>query len=936
MIQVARVSRSRGLSHAQVTARIEAGLANDFIQDSSRSVWTIIRANTLTLFNGIIAFCFLLLLIIGRWQDALFGFSAIFNAIIGSVQEFRAKRALDKLALLNAPSARVVRDSKEREIAIAEIVRDDILVLRAGDQIPADAKVVESLNLQVDESMLTGESDAVDKQASDEVLSGSIVIGGSGYARVTRVGADSFANRFAVEAKRFSLVASELRNGINRVLKWVTWVIGPIILLVLNAQMMSQGGWAYAIEHNQWQLAAVATIASVVATIPLGLVLMTSISFAVAAVKLARQQVLVQELPAVEGLARVDIICLDKTGTLTEGEIIFDAAHPLAKTATPWQQVLAWYGVQPDANSTARCFKPVFSELPSSGAGAQIAFSSARKWSAVYFPTGKLKGSWVLGGPEMVFAPRGGNLPEDARRELMTHVAALADQGLRTLVLAHSDTPLDVKGEKLPENLTPVTLLTFTEQLRPDAKQTLAYFAEQEVAVRIISGDNPDTVAAIARRLGLDAPVGYDARELPESDEELIQIMEKYIVFGRVSPEQKKRIVIALKAAGHTVAMTGDGVNDTLAIKEADIGIAMNSGAPATKAVARLILLDGKFSHLPNVVDEGRQVIANIERVSMLFLSKTAYAVGLALVLSILVLPFPFLPRQLSAIDGLIIGLPAFFLALLPNRQRYRPGFLKRSLSFAIPAGIIVTIALTTYAYLAASINTPVADMRTGSTLLLTVIGLWILVVLSRPITWVKTLVIGTMMLGLVAIYAIPFISSFLQFTDIDLPLFLVIVPVSVLSIFAIELVRFVHVRKFALKLPKEKRPLELLVIIALAYGVAYFSIVMGVLMAVARYATDFAQDPIGRFYATTIGAGLIVFGFLAISLASGIARGDRVARIVLTSSLSVLLLIVLWPVIFHSHALGYQWITVVVYAAILVIMWAPRSARFFAKRIEK
>lgn len=936
MIRKAQVVRSRGLTHAQVRARIEAGLTNDFVQESSRSVWTIIRANTFTLFNGIIATCFLLLLVIGRWQDALFGASALLNAIIGSVQEFRAKRALDKLALLHAPSARVVRDGREREIALKDIVRDDVIVLRSGDQVPADASVVESHNLQLDESMLTGESDAVDKAAGDEVLSGSIVMGGSGYAQVTRVGADSFANRFATEAKRFSLVASELRSGINTVLRWVTWIIGPIIILVLNSQMMAHGGWGYALANNQWQYAAVATIASVVATIPLGLVLMTSISFAVGAVKLARQQVLVQELPAVEGLARVDLICLDKTGTLTEGEIAFDASYPLQGSSKEWQKVLAWYGVQPDANATARCFRSAFTELPAKEAGAQIAFSSARKWSAVYFASGNNKGSWVLGGPEMVFAPKADNIPSKDRDELMAQVAGLTEQGLRTLVLAHSDELLDVKGESLPAHMTPVALLTFTEQIRPDAKQTLAYFAEQEVEVRIISGDNPDTVAAIARRVGLDAPKGFDARELPEDDAELIKVMSAHKVFGRVSPEQKKRIVVALKAAGYTVAMTGDGVNDTLAIKEADMGIAMNSGAAATKAVARLVLLDGKFSHLPKVVDEGRQVIANIERVSMLFLSKTVYAVGLAVVLGVLVLPFPFLPRQLSAIDGLIIGLPAFFLALLPNRQRYRPGFLKRSLSFAIPAGVIVTIALTIYAHMAATIGTSEADMRTGSTLLLTVIGLWILVVLSRPVTWIKVLVIGAMMLGLIAIYAIPLVSSFLQFSDIDLPLFLVIVPVSVISIFAIEIVRFVHVRLFALKPQKEKRPLELFVIIALTYGVAYFSIVMGVLMAVARYATDFAADPIGRFYATTIGAGLILFGFLAISLASGIARGDRVARIVLSVLIGLNLIVVIWPLIFHARELGYQWITVLVYTALLLIMWSPRSMRFFARRREK
>ncbi len=936
MVSRARVSRSQGLSHAQVNARIEAGLTNDFVQESSRSIWTIIRANTLTLFNGIIATCFLMLLVIGRWQDALFGASALLNAIIGSVQEFRAKRALDRLALLHAPSARVVRGGKEKEIAVKDIVRDDIVVLRAGDQVSADANVIESLNLQLDESMLTGESDAIDKGPGDEVLSGSIVIGGSGYVQVSRAGAESFANRFATEAKRFSLVASELRSSVNTVLRWVTWIIGPIIILVLNSQMMAHGGWSHALAHGQWQHAVVATITSVVATIPLGLVLMTSISFAVGAVKLARQQVLVQELPAVEGLARVDLICLDKTGTLTEGDIVFDAFHAVDKTSKKWQQVLAWYGVQPDANATARCFKAAFVELPSQVAGAQIAFSSARKWSAVYFADGNVKGSWVLGGPEMVFAPKAGNLPDAQRVELMAQVARHTEQGLRTLVLAHSDELLDVKGERLPAHLTPISLLTFTEQIRPDAKQTLAYFAEQGVEVRIISGDNPGTVAAIARRVGVEAPVGFDARELPDDDAELIKVMESYKVFGRVSPEQKKRIVVALKAAGHTVAMTGDGVNDTLAIKEADMGIAMNSGAAATKAVARLVLLDGKFSHLPKVVDEGRQVIANIERVSMLFLSKTVYAVGLAIVLGVLVLPFPFLPRQLSAIDALTIGLPAFFLARLPNRQQYRPGFLKRSLSFAIPTGIIVTIALTVYARIAASIGTPELDMRTGSTLLLTVIGLWVLVVLARPVTWVKTLVIGAMMLGLVAIYAIPFVSSFLQFGDIDLDLFIVIVCVSVLSIFAIELVRFVHVRKFALKPPKDKRPFEVTIVTALAYGVAYLSIVMGVLMAVARYATDFAADPIGRFYATTIGAGLILFGFLAISLASGIARGDRVARVVLSVLVGLNLVVVVWPLIFHTLELGYQWITILVYIVLLVIMWSPRSMRFFSRRHSK
>lgn len=776
---------AQGLSTADVAERVAAGQTNAFVQDTSRSVWSIVRANVLTLFNGIILACFIVLFAIGRWQDALFGFSAIANAVIGSVQEYRAKRALDRLALLNAPHARVMRDGSEAEMAVDDVVLDDVLILRAGDQVPADGLVAGSKGLQVDESMLTGESDAVEKEANDRVLSGSVVVAGEGTAVVDRVGGDSFANSLAAEAKKFSLVASELRSSIDRVLKWVTWFVGPVSLLVLNAQMIVQGGWAQAAASGAWRDAATATIASVVAVVPLGLVLMTSITFAVGAVKLARQQVLVQELPAVEGLARVDIICLDKTGTLTQGDIVFDAAHPLTELHG-WESVLAWYGVQNDANATARSLKEHFTEPPAGQPLDRVPFSSARKWSAVIFDDGM----WVLGGPEMVFPAR--NAADPAQQQLAAQATDLAATGSRTLVLAHG-TPTD--DESVPADAVPVALLTFRENIRPDAAETLRYFAAQDVDVRIISGDNPQTVAAIAREVGLNAPRGFDARELPEDDAQFLDAINNNVVFGRVTPDQKKRIVVALKAAGRTVAMTGDGVNDALAIKEADIGVAMNSGAAATKAVARLVLLDGKFSHLPSVVAEGRQIIANIERVSMLFLTKTAYATFLAIAFGILLLPFPFLPRQLSVTDGLTIGIPAFFLALLPNAQRYIPGFLRRSLTFAVPAGVSVTLGLASYSRLAANLQTPEAEIRTGSTLILAIIGIWILVVLSRPVTRFKGLVIGAMMVGLVLVYSVPMARDFLQFTDPTLPTALLILGTSVACIALIEVVRFVHRR---------------------------------------------------------------------------------------------------------------------------------------------
>ena len=790
-----------GLTAAEVAERTADGRSNAYVPESSRSAWNIVRANVFTLFNGIVFACFFVLFLVGRWQDALFGFAAFGNAIIGCIQEFRAKAALDKLALLNAPMARVLRDGVEQEIPSGEVVADDLLVLRAGDQIPADAHVLSARGMQVDESMLTGESDAVDKREDDELLSGSVVVAGEGRARVVRVGAESYANRFAGEAKRFSLVSSELRTSVNRVLTWMSWAIGPVGLLVFNAQVMVAGGYAKAFGSGAWVQAVVNTIASLTAMIPLGLVLMTSIAFAVGAARLAAQKVLVNELPAVEGLARVDVICLDKTGTLTIGDIAFDRAHPLAGAATGWERTLAWYAAAPDANATARAMRTAFPDPAGAPAepAAVIPFSSARKWSAVDFGDGS---GWVFGAPEMVF----GDAATDPSTELGGLVTSLAATGRRTLVLARSGAGLrdaEVADESLPADLVPVAVLTFREQVRPDAAETLAYFREQGVGIRVISGDNPRTVAAIAREIGLDAGDGFDARNLPEDDAELADVLDREIVFGRVTPEQKKRMVVALQSHGHTVAMTGDGVNDALAIKTADIGIAMNSGSAATKAVARLVLLDGQFSHLPDVVAEGRQVIANIERVSMLFLTKTVYATGLALLFGALVMEFPFLPRQLSITDGLTIGIPAFFLALMPNAQRYVPGFLRRSLTFAIPAGALIALALTAYARMATALGVPQDQLRTGATLILAIIGIWVLTVLARPITRFKGLVIGAMFIALVGVFAIPFTASFFALVDPGQDAAWLVAGIAILTIIGIEIVRLLHRRFVARSLAR-------------------------------------------------------------------------------------------------------------------------------------
>ncbi|WP_284981686.1 HAD-IC family P-type ATPase [Arthrobacter sp. efr-133-TYG-118] len=751
-----------GLSSAGVVARTEAGLANTVSDTPSRTLWQIFRANVLTLFNAIVGCSFGLLLLLGQWKDALFGLAAAGNILIGVVQEYRAKMSLDRLAILNASLARVVRDGTAQDVEIQDVVRDDVLLLGVGDQVPADASIIDSDGLEIDESLLTGESNPVSKGPGSEVLSGSSVVAGHGTAQVVRVGADSFARKLTAEAKRFSMVNSEIRNSLNRILRWITWLLLPVMVLVINGQMQANGGWEQAIATGRWTAGAVGAVASVIAMIPLGLVLLTSVAFAVGGIRLARAKVLIQELAAVEGLARVDMLCLDKTGTLTEGRIVFDAIHETSASPDPgWRQALGWFGADPQANATARCLAGAFPSDANLRPSSTARFSSTRKWSAVSFGSGQLvSGTWVLGAPEIVLRE---DTPGTAR--VLEAAARLASSALRTLVLAYLPGPLavqDAAEEQPPAGCAPICLLTFREKVRPDAAQVLAYFREQKVDVRIISGDDPRTVAAVAREVGLEAENGYDARELPKDPDLMLEALENNMVFGRVTPAQKRDMVLALQRGGHTVAMTGDGVNDALALKEADIGIAMDSAAAATKAVSRLVLLDGRFDRLPGVVAEGRRVIANIERVSVLFLSKTAYAIVLSIIFGSLLMEFPFLPRQLSATDGLTIGIPAFFLALMPNTRRYSPGFLKRSLSFAVPAGLIVAAAVFGVNVYAMAVGGHTSNAtRTASVLTLSLTGLWILAAISRPINLRRAAIIGAMHLGLVFVLTVPLLQDF-------------------------------------------------------------------------------------------------------------------------------------------------------------------------------
>ncbi|MGH3271190.1 MAG: HAD-IC family P-type ATPase, partial [Trebonia sp.] len=724
---------------AQVAERRSRGLTNAGGERTSRSVAEILRANILTRFNLILGVLLAVILTVGQPQDGLFGLVLVANAVIGIAQELRAKRTLDRLAVLSAPRVRVVRDGAPRDIAVGELVGDDLVDLRAGDQLVADGVVRESTSLQADESLLTGESEPVYKQAGDQLLSGSFVVAGSGDYQATGVGAEAYARKLAAQARRFTVVRSELIEGINQILRYVTWAIPPVAALLVVSQLYS---------HETVREGATSTVAALVGMVPQGLVLLTSIAFGAAALTLARRQVLVQQLPAVEGLARVDVVCLDKTGTLTDGSVAFDRLIRLDDQA-PAEEALGALADDEARNATLAAIGEAFPPPPGWARLDAVPFSSARKWSAASFAG---HGAWVLGAPEMVLA--------GSQDGLLPRAADLAASGQRVLALAYTSGSLDPQA--LPPGLRAVAFIVLAEQLRSDAPQTIAYFAAQGVALKVISGDSPRTVGAVAARAGIPrAGDPLDARELPEDPGALGALAEEHSVFGRVTPHQKESLVKALQARGHTVAMTGDGVNDVLALKLADIGVAMGTGAPATKAVAELVLLDDRFATLPSVVAEGRRVTANIERVANLFVTKTVWATLLAVAAGAALMPYPFLPRHLTIIDTLAIGIPAFFLAFAPSRRRYLPGFVGRVLRFAGPAGLIVAAATFSAYALARARGLPLTEQRTAATLVALILSLCVLALLAMPLTWRRIALLVAALAGFVLLFPVPAVRRF-------------------------------------------------------------------------------------------------------------------------------------------------------------------------------
>ena len=772
-----------GLTSKEVVQRIESGQSNAVKTSTSRSVRDIVRANVFTLFNGIICAAMALVLVTGSWKDAVFGFVIIINTGIGIVTELRAKRTLDKLSILVASEFLVHRDGKDIEVSHNEIVLDDLLWIRAGEQVPADGQIIQTWGLELDESMLTGESRTVRHKVGEQVYSGATAVSGMALVKVNAVGSHSYAATLTAQAKVYKKTVSDLNKGINTILKFMTFLVVPLCILLILSQIHTVGGWGTALSTGEWRQAVVSAVAGVVGMIPEGLVLLTSLNFAVAAMRLARHNTLVQELESVETLARVDALNLDKTGTITDGGIAFnrlvmlDSANAAAEQAATQALYDCCNEEQPNGTGQA-----VLAGLKAQGYGAgavesRVPFSSARKWSAVR----KSGETWYMGAPEVIISALEGDYSS-----VLQQVNEYANDGNRVLLVARSTAPLSPRsglrdaveganvsdGPQLDVQAEPVALVLCSEKIREDAERTLAWFREQGVRCRVISGDNPVTVGAIARRVKLTGdhePVAMDARELPEDVNELARVLENVDVLGRVLPDQKKAIVKALHTQNHVVAMTGDGVNDALAIKEADLGIAMGNAAPATKAVAQVVLVDSKFSHLPDVVARGRQVMANMERVASLFLVKTVYSALISLGVVLTQIPYPYLPRHITYIGALTIGMPAFILALAPNTRRYMPGFLKRVVTFALPGGIATALSVLLAAWVLPpvmgwNVTGDAADLsalRATSAIILFAMGVFVLARVARPLNgWRGVLVAVFAAAGVIGAF-VPFVANF-------------------------------------------------------------------------------------------------------------------------------------------------------------------------------
>lgn len=725
-----------GLTTQQVQEHRLHGWTNCSVEPPAKTTKDIIRENTFTYFNLIFFVLSVLLILVGSFRNLTFLPVIIGNTLIGIFQEIRAKEVLEKMSMLNAPHARVVRDGKVTQVDSEELVLDDIVIFSAGNQICADA-VVSAGEVQVNESLLTGESDEIVKKKGDKLMSGSFVVSGKCHARLDKVGPDSYISKLTLEAKKMGEgEQSEMIRSLNKLVKWVGIAIIPIgIILFVQS---------FFFNHDPFRSSITSMVAAVIGMIPEGLYLLATVALAVSAMRLAKQHVLLHDMKSIETLARVNVLCVDKTGTITENTM---AVHEAVETLDyskakdeekypPLNQMIGdFVSAMTADNITMEAMKDYFTENTGKKPVSMTSFSSAVKYSSVTYEDG----AFVLGAPEMVL--------RDDYVLYEAEIEQYAQKGYRVLVFGKYDGEID--GKKLTEKVTPLGYVTLANPIRAKAKETFQYFAEQDVQIKVISGDNPMTVSEVASQAGIANADKYVDASTLRTPEQVAKAMEKYTVFGRVTPNQKRQFVQALQDAGNTVAMTGDGVNDVLALKDADCSIAMASGSDAAAQAAQVVLLDSDFACMPSVVLEGRRVVNNIQRSASLFLVKNIFSFLLSIFSAVFMITYPLEPSQISLISMFTIGIPGFFLALEPNKTRIKGHFITNVLLKALPAGLTDVFAVGALVMCGHVFGLPGEDIATAATMLLAIVGFMILYKICQPMNKLRSIVFVGNMAGL-------------------------------------------------------------------------------------------------------------------------------------------------------------------------------------------
>ncbi len=761
----------KGLTSFEVEERIRQGKINKNIDETDRPVWEIVKRNTFTFFNLIFAVIAILISLVQAWNQLIFLPIIVINTIVGIYQEIKAKRYLDQMTLLHAPQSTVIRNGQQEKIASDDLVEEDIIILKTGNQIVADARIVEG-SIFVNESLLTGEADEIEKNVDNKLLSGSFVVSGEAKVILEKVGKDSYISKLTEQAKLVDHGEdSEMLRALNKLLKWVSFIILPIAVILFTQN--------YFVNHNTLQTSVVAMVAAVIGMIPEGLYLLTTIALTLSSVKLARNQVLLHNMKSIESLARVDVLCVDKTGTITEPrmsvEQVFVSPSSNISEAKFMSLLSDYISANTDDNDTMKAIREFMlakGDLQNKMTGVKkiIPFSSKVKYSAVCFENE----SYLLGAPEIVLGK--------TYEKISSEINHLLEEGFRVLVLAGTK-------EKIYDQLNlgayALGYVVLANPIRENAKSTFNYFAEQGVNIKVISGDNPQTVSAVAKRAGITGAERFIDANLLKTKEDLDQAVESYTVFGRVTPDQKRRLVQALKRKDHTVAMTGDGVNDILAMKNADCSIAMASGSDAATQVAQVVLLDSDFGHMTQVVTEGRRVVNNVQRSAILFLVKNLFSIILAIISAIFVFTYPLQASQLSLISLFTIGIPGFLLSLEENDKRIEKDFIKNVILKALPASLTEITAVLGVVIAGAAFKLTASEISTSAVILLAVVGFMILTKISAPLNRFK---MGIIIFNIVGIIISGFMfNSLFSISKISLDSF---VLVALLSLFSESLFR--------------------------------------------------------------------------------------------------------------------------------------------------